>query len=89
MSQVYLICFDKYFHHAKHYIGFTKKGIEHRLKTHRSGQGARLLRALVKADIGFNVSRVWDDKDRNFERKLKNQKNAKHYCPWCEGKYAD
>lgn len=83
-GQVYLICFDKHYHHAKHYIGFTDAGVEQRLEKHRLGVGAKLLRAVSKADIEFDVVRIWEDVDRHFERKLKNRKNAKRLCPRCK-----
>lgn len=85
-GQVYLICFHEKYYHAKHYIGFARNGVDKRIERHRKGQGARLLRALVLAGIGFDVVRVWDDVDRHFERKLKKRKNAKHFCPNCGGK---
>lgn len=83
---VYLLCFDKKYKHAKHYIGFAhneetfKKRIEH----HRKGQGARLMAVIAKAGIGFHVSRTWPEGDKNFERKLKNQKKASALCPHCK-----
>ena len=85
-GQVYLICFDAHYHHAKHYIGFAQNGVDNRLERHRSGQGSRLLRAVMQAGINFDVVRVWNDVDRNFERKLKKRKNSKHFCPRCGGK---
>lgn len=83
---VYLLCFDKKYKHAKHYIGFAhneetfKKRIEH----HRKGQGARLMAVIAKAGIGFQVSRTWPEGDKNFERKLKNQKKSSALCPHCK-----
>ena len=85
-GQVYLICFNEHYHHAKHYIGFAKSGVEARLERHRSGHGSKLLRAVTQANIGFDVARVWDNVDRNFERKLKNHKKSQDYCPRCGGK---
>lgn len=82
---VYLIHFDQKLCHAQHYIGFCEKGLESRLEYHRSGRGSKLLKAVAEKGIGFGVVRTWDEGDRNFERKLKNQKNAKKLCPVCCG----
>ncbi len=84
IGKVYLICFEKKYHHAKHYIGFAESDVEKRLEKHRKGQGAKLLKALNKAGINYSVVRVWEDVDRHFERKLKNCKNSKRYCPYCK-----
>src|ERR1700677_1755041 len=82
---VYLLCFDKKFKHAKHYIGYanTPKSFEKRLACHRKGQGAKLMAAIAKAGIEFKVARTWDTGDRNFERKLKNRKKSSELCPIC------
>lgn len=85
---VYLLCFDRNYHHAKHYIGYVDGGLddlEERVKRHKSGDGARLLQVITEAGIGFKVTRVWPDGDRNFERRLKNRKNSKKLCPLCSG----
>lgn len=82
---VYLICFDKPYHHARHYIGYVGEdvGVEARLEAHRKNKGARLLRALNIAGIGYKVVRVWESGDKTFERKLKNRKKSKTLCPCC------
>lgn len=82
---VYLLCFDKKFKHAKHYIGFAQSqdSFERRLKCHVKGRGSKLMNAITKAGIGFKVTRTWPDGDRNFERSLKNRKNASQLCPDC------
>ncbi len=82
---VYLLCFDKKFKHAKHYIGFavSQDSFERRLKCHTKGTGSRLMDAVTKAGIGFKVARTWADGDRNFERKLKNRKKSAELCPLC------
>ena len=88
---VYLLCFDKKFKHAKHYIGFAEnqRTFEARMKHHAKGQGSRLMAAVAKAGIGFCVSRTWPDGDRNFERKLKNRKEASALCPHCKTALAE
>jgi len=82
---VYLLCFDKKFRHAKHYIGFVQnmEGLPKRLNHHKKGTGSRLMAAVTKAGIGFQVARTWPDGDRNFERKLKNRKKSAELCPLC------
>lgn len=82
---VYLLCFDKKFRHAKHYIGFVEKNenLTKRLAHHRKGSGSKLMAAVAKAGIGFCVARIWPDGDRNFERKLKNRKKSSELCPYC------
>jgi predicted GIY-YIG superfamily endonuclease len=83
---VYLIHFDKPYHHACHYLGFSEaESPEARLERHRSGDGAKLLRALNLAGIGYKIVRTWPEGDRNFERSLKNQNNIKRHCPMCKG----
>ncbi len=81
---VYLLHFDRPFHHAKHYLGFVNgEGIETRLARHARGDGANLTKHVVAAGIGFQVVRTWENVDRNFERTLKNQHNGPRLCPVC------
>lgn len=82
---VYLLCFDKKFRHAKHYIGFVQnmEGLPKRLNHHKKGTGSKLIAAVSKAGIGFQVARIWEKGDRNFERKLKNRKKSSELCPIC------
>jgi hypothetical protein len=61
---VYLIHFDSPLKHAQHF------------EKHKSGSGANILRAANEANITWPVVRVWEDGDRTFERKLKNQKKS-------------
>jgi hypothetical protein len=84
-SMVYLLCFGTKFKHAKHYIGYVKKaeGLEPRMEKHRKGTGSKLMAAVSKAGIGFQITRLWANGDQNFERYLKNKKNAKYLCPCC------
>lgn len=82
MRGVYLICFDSRLSHAKHYIGYAND-IAKRIKRHRSNQGAKLLRALNLAGIAWHVVRVWKNKNREFERSLKNRKKSSFFCPMC------
>lgn len=80
---VYLIHFETNYKRARHYIGYTEK-FEARMECHRKGKGSHLLNAVNKAGIPWSVVRTWPDKDGNFERKLKNRKNASQLCPVCK-----
>lgn len=84
--QVYLIHFKTNLSHARHYIGFCEEDPKERLETHRAGHGARILQVANERGIEYEIARVWKGKDRKFERKLKNRKDAKRLCPVCSGK---
>ena len=90
MGKVYLIHFDKPLGNpkkkhgqAQHYIGYTED-LKTRLEEHERGNGAKIMAAVSKRGIPWKIVRVWTG-DGNFERKLKNRKNAKHLCPLCRG----
>ena len=85
MGTVYLIHFDIPFWHARHYVGYTDN-LEGRLEMHKKGQGARLIQVIQEAMIDWEVVRVWENEDREFERFIKNTKNTAHYCPICRKK---
>lgn len=70
---------------AQHYIGFTTH-LTKRLEHHRSGNGSKMLRAAGERGIEFEVAQVWKGADRNFERRLHNQKNSPRLCPICKQK---
>ena len=80
---VYLIHFDRPYKHAQHYIGFTDNLEQREHDHHFTCDGARLLQVVREAGIAFKVVRTWPDGDRNYERKLKNRKNASQLCPVC------
>jgi hypothetical protein len=82
---VYLLHIEPPYHHAKHYLGWTEFDVEGRVAYHVSGYGNKLIRAAVKAGHGIIIARTWSDEDRNFERTLKNRKNAPRLCPICNG----
>jgi predicted GIY-YIG superfamily endonuclease len=79
---VYLICFSEPYHHARHYLGYAKN-VQSRYEKHKQGTGAKLLRAVNEANISYEIVRVWKNKDRGFERFLKNKKNSPKLCPRC------
>ncbi len=84
MGMVYLIHFHRKLNRAGHYIGYTDN-LEKRLLCHKSGNGSKLMKAVVVAGISWEVVRVWENVDRHFERRLKNQKNSPKLCPICKG----
>lgn len=81
MGFVYLIHFEHKLHHAQHYIGYTDN-VEKRMKRHREGGGSKLISAITKAGIAWDLVRIWVG-DRALERRLKNQKKARCLCPVC------
>ena len=90
LGTVYLIHFEKALGkqtthgYAQHYIGFVNgEGLEARMKRHKAGYGAKIMKAVAQRGIEFSVVRVWKNVDRSFERQLKNRKNAPRYCPVC------
>lgn len=78
---VYLLHFDAAYHHARHYLGFSRQ-LKERIDAHRAGKGARLTQVIKEAGIGFKCVRVWFG-DRRTERGLKKQKNGPRLCPVC------
>lgn len=79
---VYLIHFVKPYEHAKHYLGWTTD-LARRIAEHRAGQGSRLLAVVNAAGIDWDVARIWEDEDRNFERRLKRRGGLARECPTC------
>lgn len=89
MANVYLIHFDEKLAHAQHYIGFADIPVRRRLDRHRSGNGSKLIRAVLANGIEIRLARVWSgpEVDRVFERGLKNRRNARKLCPICRGEH--
>src|SRR5579872_4309337 len=84
LGTVYLLHFDRPYHHARHYVGFTTN-LDERIARHRVGHGSPLMRAVHEAGIEFTVSRVWDNVTVRFERRV-HRMQAKVYCPMCVGR---
>jgi len=82
-GNVYLIHFEKKLAHAQHYIGYSHD-IDGRMNAHKKGRGARLMTVIREKGIDWELARTWVA-DRNFERSLKNRKNAPSLCPICSG----
>jgi len=84
---VYLIHFSEKLHHAQHYIGFVDGNLQARIKRHKRNKGAKLLAAVNRLGIQWDVVKVWEQGDRQLERKLKNQKKARCLCPVCRSNH--
>jgi predicted GIY-YIG superfamily endonuclease len=82
-GQIYLIHFERSYHHARHYLGWTGN-VSARLVRHRNGQGSPLLRVVTSAGIEWELVRLWQG-DRSIERKLKKRKRSSGLCPVCLG----
>lgn len=82
---IYLIHFARPLAHANHYLGWTDN-LPARLDRHRSGNGSKLLAAVMAAGIEFQVVRTWPG-SRDDERRMKNWKKARRLCPVCRGEH--
>ena len=78
---IYLIHFERPYKHARHYLGWAID-LEHRLRQHRAGHGARLLDVIQRAGIAWSLARTWSG-TRTRERQLKRQGGASRCCPLC------
>lgn len=82
---VYLLHFERSYHHARHYLGYTSGDtVDFRLRQHGHST-PRLLEVIRGAGIGFVVARVWPEGDRELERALKRRKYGPRLCPICRG----
>jgi hypothetical protein len=86
MEGVYLLHFDEPLRRddravVSHYLGFSSR-IEDRLHHHVNGNGNGLVAAAARKGA-IRLVRVWLHGDRNYERALKNQRNAPRFCPIC------
>jgi len=80
---VYLLHFEQpVYGRCQHYIGFTIN-LPQRMALHQSGHGARITSIAVKKGIRWEVVRVWEDGDKEIERRLKKSGPAKKYCKLC------
>lgn len=84
MATVYLIHLDRPLAHARHYMG-QSDSVEDRLRQHRDGHGAALLREARRRGIRWRVVRYWRGVGRDFERRLKARYHNKELCPLCSG----
>ena len=68
-------------HAARHYIGWCYR-LDSRMNQHLKGRGSRFMQVARERGIGFTLAAAFPG-DRNFERKLKNRKEAPRLCPIC------
>lgn len=78
---VYLIHFDAPYHHARHYIGWTRD-LAARFQRHAEGHGSPLLRAVTAAGIRWRVVRLFIG-GKALERHFKDFHGAGRLCPYC------
>lgn len=83
----YLLHFDTPYEHARHYTGWAKE-LNPRLKAHRAGRGANLIRVITAAGISFTLARTWPGTTREWEAKLKRRGGAVRHCPICNPRSA-
>lgn len=78
--------------HAQHYVGYTTRGVDARVKTHRSGQGARMIAHALKIGLDFEVGHVehfaTPEEARWREKRLKQEKNLSRHCEICKERRA-
>jgi hypothetical protein len=70
---------------AGHYTGFAPGGptaLKRRLAKHGTAAGARLMLAVARAGIDWELARTWPG-TRRLERRLKVQGGARRRCPLC------
>ena len=84
MIGVYEIHFDRPYKHAKHYMGMAED-IGRRERKHRAGHGAKIMKAVVAARIGWEIVRVWACETvaeaKRLEKKIKG--HSARLCPIC------
>lgn len=84
MGLIYLLHFERSYHHARHYLGYTDD-LEARIAAHRCGRGSPLVAAAVRDGIEFCVAATWPG-DRTAERLLHRRHNSpRQLCPICRG----
>ena len=84
MGLIYLLHFERSYHHARHYLGYTDD-LDARVAAHRAGRGSPLVAAAVRDGIEFRVAATWPG-DRTEERRLHRYRNSpRRLCPICRG----
>ncbi len=84
MGLIYLLHFERSYHHARHYLGYTED-LEARVAAHRAGRGSPLVAAAIRDGIDFEVAATWPG-DRHPERRLHRYRNSpRRLCPICRG----
>lgn len=80
---VYILHIEPPYRHARHYIGYTTRGVRDRVAEHIAGRGSPLVRAALDAGHEITVAHVWRCGTRLFERHLKNLKSTNRWCRLC------
>jgi len=85
-GMVYLLHFERRYHHAGHYLGYTEPGnLVDRLQQHARGTGSRLCRAVAGAGIAWQLAGVWKG-TRTDERRMKRNGAVGRFCSLCREK---
>jgi hypothetical protein len=79
---VYVLHFDRRYHHAGHYLG-SYQDLTRRLAQHGKGRGARLLEVISQAGITWQLARTWCG-GTHRERQRTKQGGASRRCPICK-----
>lgn len=82
MAILYILHFSAPYKGCCHYIGMTDN-FDKRMKCHRAGSGAKLMKAVLNAGIDFEAFIIGEG-GREEEKKLKASKNSKRHCPKCK-----
>lgn len=85
--KVYIIHFARKFYHCQHYIGMTNC-IEERLQKHKSGTGAKIIAAALRAGNDIQELMILEEFStarlaRNREIQLKREKKSWKHCKIC------
>lgn len=84
---VYILHFRKKFYHCQHYIGIAINPKNRKIR-HNSGNGSRLVRAVVKAGIKMTMKTLSTHDGYTAahieEKRLKSFKKSKTFCPICK-----
>lgn len=86
---VYLLHFDQpisMWHPTQHYIGYSSD-LRYRLTVELIGgsNAARLCQVAREKGIQALIARIWTGVGRDFEKSLKQRKEAHVFCPLCKG----
>ena len=82
---IYLLHFDRAYHHARHYIGSTGNLLR-RLNEHRLGKssnGSPLIEAAREDGVRVTLVRLWHG-SWELEYQLKAWHNGGRFCPVCD-----
>jgi len=88
-GEVYILHFNRpYWTNCRHYVGYTKVGVENRIAKHRDGKGSLLVDyAHNKKDIDFKVGLIIGCESltqaRRIEIQLKREGHLSRHCEIC------